>query len=377
MVVDQFIRWCETAGVEARRRGLLILAQAWAEGALAPSERVAAEEAFLLFLDDPSDRVRRVLAEIVAPHADAPLGVLLGLCEDIEPIALLTASTAPALSERQLCHVVDVRPPSVQAAIAGRPFLPGVVVRHIAEHASREACLALLANQSTRPAPESLALMAERFPSDGTVRAALLESPRLPAAARQSLVEAHAAALSDCGFVRGLLGSARARDIVRGAADKAAVAIGREAASAGQSADFVEHMRASGQLTEAFLFRSLFDGNVDLFAAALAALSGYSDKRVRAVLVEARERPLGSLLAAAGLDRSGVPVVRSALVAWREAAQEGRRGTRAGVVTEALRVAASAAPKPALRDLVALLGRLAAETVRDEARPARRRAAAA
>ena len=65
--------------------------------------------------------------------------------------------------------------------------------------------------------------------------------------------------------------------------------------------NLIAHLRATGQLTAGLILRALLSGNLDLFGAALAELSGLPYGRVSALLNDRGGNGLSALLRRAGL----------------------------------------------------------------------------
>ena len=75
----------------------------------------------------------------------------------------------------------------------------------------------------------------------------------------------------------------------------------------------VQHLRATGQLTAGLILRALLSGNLELFDAALAELSGLPLARVSALLHDRGGASLQALLIRAGLPESTFAAFRVAL----------------------------------------------------------------
>jgi len=64
MIVRQFISWIRTAPAGERAEATRALARAWLISDLSKDDRIAAEGALLMLLDDPSPLVRLAMAEV-------------------------------------------------------------------------------------------------------------------------------------------------------------------------------------------------------------------------------------------------------------------------------------------------------------------------
>ena len=66
MIVRQFISWIRTAPAGERAEATRALARAWLISDLTEDDRIVAEGALLMLLDDPSPLVRQAMAEASA-----------------------------------------------------------------------------------------------------------------------------------------------------------------------------------------------------------------------------------------------------------------------------------------------------------------------
>src|SRR4029079_16333939 len=72
MIVRQFISGLRTARAGERAEATRALARAWLISVLSADDRIAAEGALLMQLDDPSPLVRQAMAEVFSCNSDAP-----------------------------------------------------------------------------------------------------------------------------------------------------------------------------------------------------------------------------------------------------------------------------------------------------------------
>ena len=163
MIVRHFLRWIQTASAGDRADATAALARAYLHSDLTVDDRAAAEAAMMTLLDDPSPLVRRALADTLAPSADAPHAVLVGLLQDQPEIAALVARHSPILLDAELVDLIGGGEPLVQYAVAQREDLPAPVAAAIAEVGCLEACLALVALGFAEVPAFSIDRIVERF----------------------------------------------------------------------------------------------------------------------------------------------------------------------------------------------------------------------
>lgn len=379
MIVQRFVKWCETANSRQRAEGVSILARAFVEARIPDGEWNAARSALTLVLDDPSPKVRLVLGEILAPSPLTPRPIALSLCEDTDDIACAVARLSPVLSDADLIDLAATGSTAVQAAIAGRSDVSVGLAAALAEIGSGEAVVALLCNPGASIAPISHRRIAERHGGLADVRSLMLDRSDVPVDVRQMLILHLGSALGASPLVAGLLGKRRADRLVFDACERATAMIAADVEPAELPA-LVQHLRLSGQLSTALLIRVVCGGNIDLFAAALVALSGMSERRVRAIVVDGREAAFHALVGACGLPPAAAPVLRAAVLAWKEVVSRHRstnvHATEADIVARLVENLETGKRGDDGHAVAALLNRLSAETLRGSARAEARRMAA-
>src|SRR6266536_2480946 len=199
------------------------LARAYLHSDLSPDDRLAAEGAMVMSLDDPSPMVRRALAEALAASPEAPPAVIFALAGDQPEIADLVLERSPLLLDADLVELVAAGDEANQAPIARRAGLPRSVAAAIAEIASAEVCQALIENPAAEIAAFSLRRIAERFGHLPVLREALFAREDLPATTRQALMIQLSQTLISFVAERRWLDETRARRISREACEKGTV----------------------------------------------------------------------------------------------------------------------------------------------------------
>jgi hypothetical protein len=126
-------------------------------------------------------------------------------------------------------------------------------------------------------------------------------------------------------------------------------------------------LRENGALTPALLMRSLLAGERDLFAGALAELSGVPLGRVAAFMLNPCGEGFAALTRRAGLAIHHLPVYRAALAALAQDGGTQVEGLNLRLVEKVI-AACEERDDPALDKTLSLLWRFAAEAARAEAR---------
>ena len=371
-IVRRFLAWAQSADADARAQGASALARAYLHSELTAPLRAEAALAMTALLDDCSAPVRRALAEALCHSSQAPRPLILALAADEPDVAASVLQRSPVLTEADLVECAATGDVVTRTALARRPSLPQAAIAALAETGEPDAVLALIGNAEIGIPAETLSRIFARFSDDGSVREALLERPSLPASLRARIVVALAKDLAV--EASRWMPHERAERIASEARDQTICLIA-SSCRPDERAALTRALRSSGALTPALLLRSLLGGDRDLFAEALADLSGLPLGRVSAFLIEPRGEGFAALARRAGL-RSGVlPAFRAALAAIRIYRGEAGDGLKLSLVQtvidecERLR-------DPALTKVLALLWRFAAEAAKAEAAAFAREAAA-
>jgi uncharacterized protein (DUF2336 family) len=322
VIIKAFLRWAETARTNDRAKAASMLSRAYLHSAMGGEERQAAALALTYLLDDPSPMVRLALAEALAMSDEAPRAIILALAEDQPQIATTVIALSPVLEDGDLVDLIGRGDGVTRGVIASRQWVSRAVCAALAEVGDVPELLLLLDNREAFITRISLRRMAERFGHVPEIRNGLLTRDDLPADARHRLVGHITAALSACDLVRTTLAPARIERLGREADAMATLAIAG-IVSHDELPILVEHLRAAGRLTPAFLIHALCCGRLDLFAGAVVNLSGLEERRVRPILATGRMHALRALFESCGLDRDVAIVFVEAVFLWRQAAASG------------------------------------------------------
>ena len=369
MIVRQFISWIRTAPAGERAEATRAMARAWLISDLSEDDRSAAEGALLMLLDDPSPLVRQAMAEVFCRSTDAPAAIVQALSLDQPSVALPVLEFSPLLIDADLVDIVATGNDEMQCAIARRINLPASVSAAIAEVGTPAAALELIENAHAELPPFSWDRIVERHGHLAAIRESMLILDDLPAATRLALVAKLSDTLAQFVVARNWLSADRAGRITNEARERSTVNIAARSYGEDMSG-LVAHLRATGQLTAGLILRALLSGNLELFEAALAELSGLPQARVSALLHERGGASLQALLIRAGLPESTFAAFRVALEVSHETgyvdtlggAARLRRRMVERVLTHCETDGKSAEP------LLILLRRFATESAREEAR---------
>lgn len=369
MIVRQFINWIRTAPAGERAEATRALARAWLISDLSTDDRIAAEGALLMQLDDPSPLVRQAMAEAFARSLDAPAAIVRALSADQPTVALPVLEHSPLLIDADLVDLVATGNDEVQCAVARRIALPVSVCAAIAEVGCAAAALELIENPHAELAPFSWHRIVERHGHLAAIREAMLVLDDLPSATRAALVAKLSDTLAQFVVARNWLSADRAERIASEARDRSTINIA--ARSRGEDmAGLVHHLRVTGQLTAGLILRALLSSNLDLFDASLAELADLPLARVSALLHDRGGNSLHALLRRAGLPEATFAAFQVALDACHEQgfvdSDDGAARLRRRMVERVLTHCET--DRGAAEPLMVLLRRFATESAREEAR---------
>src|SRR5580765_1724694 len=369
MIVRQFISWIRTAPAGERAEATRALARAWLISDLSEDDRAAAEGALLMLLDDTSPLVRQAMAEVFARSAEAPAAIVQALSLDQPSLALPILEHSPLLIDADLVDIVATGNNDMQCAIARRINLPASVCAAIAEVGSPAAALELIENAQAELPPFSWDRIVERHGHLAAIREAMLMLENLPAATRAALVAKLSDTLAQFVVARNWLSPDRAGRLASEARERSTVNIA--ARSRGEDmCGLVRHLRATGQLTAGLILRALLSGNLELFDASLAELSGLPQSRVTALLHDRGGASLHALLIRAGLPESTFAAFRIALEVSHETGYVDTLGGAARLRRRMVErvLTHCETDRKAAEPLLILLRRFATESAREEAR---------
>ncbi|BDA84910.1 hypothetical protein Sa4125_24520 [Aureimonas sp. SA4125] len=371
MITQEFVQWCQSANSRERAEAISIFAHSLLEGELSGHQRREVMDVLTIALDDPSPKVRMALAEALAASDRAPRQLVRALGDDVAEVSGLVAALSPVLTDGDLIDIAVEGSGVQHEAVAGRPGLSAHVAAALAEIADGVACAILLANRGARIGAATHRRLAERHGADGRVRALQLQRDDLPVDVRQMLVLQLAQALGSTPLVLNALGDRRTQGVVNAACERS-TALLADRVQPDEMAGLIEHLRSSGQITTAFLIRIVCNGNIDLFAAALSALSGLSGRRVRAIVVDGREAAFDALIATCHLSPAAGVFLRTAVQIWKQAitrqAAFDLDAVAAEVMSRLVGIFAERRDEAGFAAVTALLSRLEAESLRGSRR---------
>ena len=316
MFVERFMTWSVQSGADQRAKAISRLAVKLFNGRIPEADRSDVEQALTLYLEDPSSKVRKALAQAVARCDNAPRHLVWALARDITEVAENIYAQSTILRSRDLIDAVCRGEVAIQCAIANREELDGDTIRGLVKHAGADAICQLMQNRQVVLGPGLKHDIAERLGDDADIRTILLDDDGIGAATRQMLANRLSGCLLNFADTMGWGDPGRLQNTANDARNKVTVEIAMQTAPE-QMPEFVEHLQTSGQLSAALLIRACCMGHAALLENALSLLSGASLKRVQSIVDDGRVAAFKSLYGRTGLPSSAYPVFVAAIEAWR------------------------------------------------------------
>jgi len=271
---------------------------------LSERERLLMREILQRLSLDVEMAVRIALAERLADDEDAPLDLILLLCDDKIEVARPVIMRSRKLSDVEILKFIADASAAHQATIAERPNIGEPVTEVLAKSELETVLVALVRNATARigvSAFENLVEKSKRF-----------ESLHGPLADRRDIPPLLAKEM--CGWISEALQTHIVRNFEIQPAKAEAVVVDAQRAiqtpmvstpsdGAETARKLVEKLHGAGQLKAGFLLRVLHQNQMELFDHAFARLLGLEVAKFRQIFYEHGPRAVAMACRAVGIDR--------------------------------------------------------------------------
>ena len=249
--------------------------------------------------------VRAELSLRFARTADAPATLVRRLANDEAAVAGAVLAASPVLSDDDLLGVVRRHGQDHLRAVSSRPSVSEAVSEVIVERGDDETLGTLLRNDGARLSRKASETAVERAKINPALHEATVQRASLPAdllnemyfvveaRLRQQILEQNAR--MDPALLESALAAGRAR---------VATDDGALPADYAECRDYVEELKAAGQLTPQMLARFLRSGGRTSFLIALAQLADIDFHTARQIVERRELDALAVVCKAADLDRA-------------------------------------------------------------------------
>ena len=285
------------------------------EAMRSPGIQALLSSIFMSLVVEAERDIRHRLAQKLASADWAPNALINVLALDDIEIARPIIALSPLLQEVDLMRLLVEATIEHQIEVARRPYLTQIVVSAILEQAEPAVLTALAGNHSAELSPADMDELVEISRQVAAMRTPLSQHPKLTDDLARRLYVWVGAALRRGLSERFRLDAAALDAALAEAVNQAHGDISpdvtprtsREGEQIAMEQRLIDKLHAAGQLRPAYLVRSLREGRLGLFAAALAALGRFDVAQVRATLDSDRPELLALACAAVGIDRSVFP----------------------------------------------------------------------
>jgi uncharacterized protein (DUF2336 family) len=250
------------------------------------AERSIAEDILVVLARDVERSVRGALSEHLRHCAVLPDGLARTLAADVESVAVPFIRYSPALCDGDLVALVHGGAEARQCAVAERDTVSARVADALARRGSEKAVSVLLANAGADIAADSYGVMLDRFAAAEPIQRAMAARPRLPMTVVERLVRIVSEALRDRMVEAYGIPAPLADTLAAQGREGAVVQAVRHEPDAAEMTTLAERLNRFGQITPTLLLRSLCEGDLRFFEAALVALTELSQDDVRALLAD-------------------------------------------------------------------------------------------
>jgi uncharacterized protein (DUF2336 family) len=366
MGIGEFLLWIERARVDERCEAAQSIARTSLSQDLDLEERCMVEAALALLLDDPSQKVRRAIADVLSLSGRAPQQILHALAIDQHDVAAPVIARAQ-LSDDTLIAALSSGHSGTAALIADRARLSRRLALAIAEGADLRACMILVTNPQAACDETIFArIIARHAAHSGEMRGVLLSDSRLSLALRQKLIEATGEALCLSSFVHNAIGKTRALALQAESCAEAPL-IMVEHAHPGSLPPYVRSLRDAGRLTSALIMKALVYGRIDFAATVLADLTNRNEEQVRSLLVRGGRPAIRALFKDVGIKGGMLDLACSAFDTWRDIASGKLTIGRQELAWQLMRQAEQARNRHENDDLAAFMRKIYLDIARTNA----------
>ena len=370
MIIEHFLSWMQTAPVPKRAQAVSALARAYLYSQMSYEERITAESALTLLLEDPSSTVRFALADAIASSKNAPRHIVMGLATDTTEIATIVLSRSPVFTTGELVDLVASGTVEQQIAIACRGLINTALCGAIAEVGVVEACLGLLMNKAARYSRRIIQRIVERHGNNVEVRKILLKDESLDAEIRNKLLEKLGDNLSSFVSQKNWIPKPRIQKSVRDTLDRSSILFASKSDDK-QVVALVESLIDSDRLTTGYLLRAICMGNITLFCKAMSRLTAVPADRIESMVSQDGHSAFRAAFVKSGMPIEAFEVFSTALNVWQGLLMEPEWTSRARMpylVTSQLVSNYQEKQSDVVDELLVLLRRISYDLARDEAK---------
>ncbi len=278
-------------------------------GALTERERILMFDILHSVVRDMELALRRKVSEEIAIRQDLPRSLAILLANDRFEVAFPILTKSHVLEDTDLIEVIRGRTLEHQLAVAAREGISEMVSAALVATQSEPVIQTLLKNQDAKISSETMEYLVDQSRRVDSFQEPILRRDELPADLAKRMFMWVSAALRQFIVSSFKLDDATVDDLL----EKAALQQGDDVKLEKPAERLVESLAERNAISHEMLVVALEEGQVDLFVALFARLTGLRDRLVRRLLFEPGGEGLGIACKAVGFDRSAYSQIFSRL----------------------------------------------------------------
>ncbi len=249
--------------------------------------------------------VRIAVAERLADDEDAPVDLILMLCDDRIEVAAPLIARSRKLSDSEILKFVVEASAAHQVAVAARPYIGDPVTNFLATSEHETVLVTLVRNATASIGETAFNTLVEKSKTLESLHGPLVDRGDLPPVLATQMCDWISAALKEHVVKNFNVPKPKIAAVVNTA--KLAVQLEPVSVSSDPNDNkykLADKLFAAGQLKAGFLLRVLHQGQIDMFDIAFSKLLNVDVERFRASFYGRGPRAVALACRAVGIDRS-------------------------------------------------------------------------
>lgn len=277
---------------------------------LTERERGLMRDILLKLSHDVEMAVRIALAERLADDEDAPLDLILMLCDDKIEVARPIILRSRKLTDANILKFLEQSTSKHQETVAQRPNIGEPVTDVLAKSEIETVLIALVRNATARIGVHGFQALVEKSRRVEGLQSPLVHRNDLPAALASQMTEWVSDALKTHITSKFKVDTAKTEAVLQQAVHQVRAQPVSDPSRGGDSSQkLVEKLFTAGQLKAGFLLRVLHQGQIDLFDIAFARIMGIELNTFKRAFYQHGPRAVALACRAVGIDRAVFPTV--------------------------------------------------------------------
>ncbi|HWA31225.1 MAG TPA: DUF2336 domain-containing protein [Rhizomicrobium sp.] len=276
---------------------------------LTERERGLMRDILLKLSHDVEMAVRIALAERLADDEEAPVDLILMLCDDNIEVARPIILRSRKLTDANILKFLEQSSTAHQETVAQRRNIGEPVTDVLARSDVETVLLALVRNTTARIGAHAFQTLIEKSRGIEGLQSPLVHRQDLPTVLATKMTEWVSDALKSHIATNFKMDAATTEAAVEQAAHQVRAQPIADLSQGDSSQKLVEKLFTAGQLKAGFLLRVLHQGQIDLFDIAFARMLGIELNNFKRAFYQQGPRAVALACRAVGIDRAVFPTV--------------------------------------------------------------------